>query len=688
VVPVMLPQAFLGFGTTACRKGVLLAGPRSSRYGIGVDQDLGVVEGPDLTVLALPKLAAKPWLRAAALAKGNIWLLVENNLFVAADDAAMDRPGQAVFSPSSLFPAQFLKSDAAIVEFSLLGARHAVPKEEMKDDLALLPFVPVPGAPELVLGTAELRGELLPVLDLAALFGRRSPIGKRTRMMHLVNGDFQALVITDEVAGSRLLPVETQCQLPIALPHQILYGCYLDGGMVRLILNVESLAAHFEKVAVREFAAGLLPELRQASAPETGLTATLAPAQYPDASSVPVDLPAGPPAGAPEAGQEQERSAVPPATETGCQPEEVARLGRDRYAGTARDEQPVAHTVAGDAAQVIALEEGSGGEDARTEAAAEAAAREQARQRAEAEDLRAEDEARSRAAEQALLKAEADAKIIEDKQARERAEKLKSETIARAEAEAAAREEAREKAAEKARARAEEEDRNREWEEARMREEEAERQAEDLARIAATEAAKRVVDEARRREGEEAEGRAAPEALAKSGTLPEQQAEPKRSRESRPGEVRPAARKKGKSLGAAFVIAFLLMLVVYFLSMPEQRSPRGPSMPETTEKQTPAQRSAPQPEKGPPLYLIVPSSKAIPSQFVYTVVKGDNLWNIAKQFTGNPLNYPRLVKDNRIATPDLIFPGQKIHLMRQGAAETGLHGAVPSSGRALPPASR
>jgi len=30
-------------------------------------------------------------------------------------------------------------------------------------------------------------------------------IGKRSRMMHIVNGDFQALVVTDEIAGNRHL---------------------------------------------------------------------------------------------------------------------------------------------------------------------------------------------------------------------------------------------------------------------------------------------------------------------------------------------------------------------------------------------------------------------------------------------------------------------------------------------------
>jgi len=40
----------------------------------------------------------------------------------------------------------------------------------------------------------------------------------------------------------------------------VLYGCYLDEGMVRLIMNVHSLAVHFEKAAVRELVTSLAPE--------------------------------------------------------------------------------------------------------------------------------------------------------------------------------------------------------------------------------------------------------------------------------------------------------------------------------------------------------------------------------------------------------------------------------------------
>ncbi len=227
--------------------------------------------------------------------------------------------------------------------------------------------------------------------------------------------------------------------------------------------------------------------------------------------------------------------------------------------------------------------------------------------------------------------------------------KSEAEARARAEAEAVALEKARGKAAEEARVRAEEEASKREWEAARQQ--------------PAADAPKRE---------EEAD----------------RQAEPQFSRELRPEEAQSMARKNGEQLGIAALIAFLLLLAIYLFNMPKRQEPRSPSMPETTEKQATTQKSAPQTEKDPPLYVIVPSNQTMPAQFVYTVVKGDNLWNIAKRFTGNPHSYPRLVKDNGIATPDLIFPGQKIHVMRQAAAGAGPHGAVPSTDRSFPPASR
>jgi len=122
-----------------------------------------------------------------------------------------------------------------------------------------------------------------------------------------------------------------------------------------------------------------------------------------------------------------------------------------------------------------------------------------------------------------------------------------------------------------------------------------------------------------------------------------------------------------KRIGIALVIALLLVLVIYFVSIPKKPEQRGTPKPVKSDTTAPVSKNAPQPEKEPALYLAVPPGKAVPAPFVYTVVTGDNLWNIAKRFTGNPLNYPRVAKDNSIATPDLIFPGQRIQIRNEPA---------------------
>ena len=48
----------------------------------------------------------------------------------------------------------------------------------------------------------------------------------------------------------------------------------------------------------------------------------------------------------------------------------------------------------------------------------------------------------------------------------------------------------------------------------------------------------------------------------------------------------------------------------------------------------------------------------------YTIVSGDTLSKIAKQYYGNAMDYPKLFEANRevIKDPDLIYPGQKIRI--------------------------
>ena len=51
----------------------------------------------------------------------------------------------------------------------------------------------------------------------------------------------------------------------------------------------------------------------------------------------------------------------------------------------------------------------------------------------------------------------------------------------------------------------------------------------------------------------------------------------------------------------------------------------------------------------------------------YTIVSGDSLSKIAKQFYGNAMDYPKIFEANRevIEDPDKIYPGQKIRIPMQ-----------------------
>lgn len=50
----------------------------------------------------------------------------------------------------------------------------------------------------------------------------------------------------------------------------------------------------------------------------------------------------------------------------------------------------------------------------------------------------------------------------------------------------------------------------------------------------------------------------------------------------------------------------------------------------------------------------------VPKPTYYTVQSGDNLWNIAQQHYGNGNLYTKIATANKIGTPSLIHPGQKL----------------------------
>lgn len=73
----------------------------------------------------------------------------------------------------------------------------------------------------------------------------------------------------------------------------------------------------------------------------------------------------------------------------------------------------------------------------------------------------------------------------------------------------------------------------------------------------------------------------------------------------------------------------------------------------------------PVPQKTPPS---PPRSQQPPpavDEIVHRVVPGDTLWDIAARYLDDPFQYPELARLSQISNPDLIYPGDIIHITRK-----------------------
>lgn len=246
---------------------MLLAAIGGPAYGLLVDDDEGTAATGNMAIKALPPIAQSSWLRAAAVRGAEIIPLIDPGMLLSARATGNgEKPLAQKYTPDSQFPVLFRREDVDVVEFSLLGVRQALPGSEVEDVVAFKPFRVIPDLPQIVVGVTEYGGEILPVLDLAMVFGRRSLVTHAWRMLLVKNGDFRALVVTEAVFGERRLSRDAQRAVPIVLPHRVVYGCYTDDETVRLILNVEAMAVSFEKSLVRELLPILSREMELAQA--------------------------------------------------------------------------------------------------------------------------------------------------------------------------------------------------------------------------------------------------------------------------------------------------------------------------------------------------------------------------------------------------------------------------------------
>jgi purine-binding chemotaxis protein CheW len=133
------------------------------------------------------------------------------------------------------------------VIFTLTGAEYAVPISNVIEIGRPLNVTPVPNVPNWVVGVANLRGDIISVVDLPAFLGmERTGYGHASRMLvaQAYQGQLTTGLIVDRVSGIWYLPVD-QIGAPAApiedrvTPY--LHGVYEHDGQLLVVLDLDRL---------------------------------------------------------------------------------------------------------------------------------------------------------------------------------------------------------------------------------------------------------------------------------------------------------------------------------------------------------------------------------------------------------------------------------------------------------------
>lgn len=131
------------------------------------------------------------------------------------------------------------------VGFQLRGMRYVAPMREVAEMLVVPEYTRIPGVKSWVKGVANVRGRLLPMLDLEIFFGGQlDSARKQHRVLALEIGDFYCGVIVNNVYGMQHFPLEAYSDQADEDDSMAPYvkGSYEHGGRKWTVFSLYELA--------------------------------------------------------------------------------------------------------------------------------------------------------------------------------------------------------------------------------------------------------------------------------------------------------------------------------------------------------------------------------------------------------------------------------------------------------------
>lgn len=138
-------------------------------------------------------------------------------------------------------------AEEQMVVFKLGDEEYAVPISEVREIIRYSGVTKIPNAPRYMEGILNLRGSVLPVINLAGRFNQTSVWGEETKVIIIESGAHYLGIIVDEVTEVLSIPAG-QIEAP---PSIITHNAAIRGigkleGRLLILLNLQELFSQEE----------------------------------------------------------------------------------------------------------------------------------------------------------------------------------------------------------------------------------------------------------------------------------------------------------------------------------------------------------------------------------------------------------------------------------------------------------
>ncbi|WP_457681725.1 chemotaxis protein CheW [Thermovibrio sp.] len=143
---------------------------------------------------------------------------------------------------------EFHEKEIQVIAFNLSQELVSVPIEQVVEITSNRDITPVPKAPSFVIGVMNLRGKIVPVVNLKEHLGIPSQVPEdiyaRNKIVILDTPKGEVGVIVDEIVGSIKFPEEDILPEPIGtigIDVKFIAGVVQLDGELLIILNIDSI---------------------------------------------------------------------------------------------------------------------------------------------------------------------------------------------------------------------------------------------------------------------------------------------------------------------------------------------------------------------------------------------------------------------------------------------------------------